>query len=90
MRKQLKPQKLSHKPLFHQELICRDKNFSYQEFEEVFAINIGLAFKSKKDKLNWMSMISEPKGKKASALTRSDLNRLELINTHLANFIDVE
>lgn len=67
-----------------------DKNFSYQEFEEVFAINIGLAFKSKKDKLNWMSMISEPKGKKSSALTRSDLNRLELINTHLANFIDVE
>ena len=67
-----------------------DKNFSYQEFEEVFAINIGLAFKSKKDKLNWMSMISEPKGKKTSALTRSDLNRLELVNTHLANFIDVE
>ncbi len=67
-----------------------DRNFSYQEFEEVFAINIGLAFKSKKDKLNWMSMISEPKGKKTSALTRSDLNRLELINTHLANFIDVE
>ena len=67
-----------------------DKNFSYQEFEEVFAINIGLAFKSKKDKLNWMTLISEPKGKKSSALTRSDLNRLELINTHLANFIDVE
>ena len=67
-----------------------DKNFSHQEFEEVFAINIGLAFKSKKDKLNWMTLISEPKGKKSSALTRSDLNRLELINTHLANFIDVE
>ncbi len=65
-----------------------DKNFSYHEFEEVFAINIGLAFKSKKDKLGWMSLISEPKGKKSSALTRSDLNRLELINTHLANFID--
>lgn len=67
-----------------------DKNFSYQEFEEVFAINIGLAFKSKKDKLNWMTLISEPKGKKSSALTRSDLNRLELINTHLTNFIDAE
>ena len=67
-----------------------DKNFSYQEFEEVFAINIGLAFKSKKDKLNWLTLISEPKGKKSSALTRSDLNRLELINTHLANFIDAE
>lgn len=67
-----------------------EKNFSYQEFEEVFAINIGLAFKSKKDKLGWMALISEPKGKKSSALTRSDLNRLELINTHLANFIDAE
>ena len=67
-----------------------DKNFSYQEFEEVFAINIGLAFKSKKDKLNWMTLISEPKGKKSSALTRSDLNRLELINSHLTNFIDAE
>ncbi len=67
-----------------------EKNFSYKEFEEVFAINIGLAFKSKKDKLYWMSMISEPKGKKSSALTRSDLNRLELINSYLANFIDVE
>lgn len=67
-----------------------EKNFSYQEFEEVFAINIGLAFKSKKDKLGWMALISEPKGKKTSALTRSDLNRLELINAHLANFIDAE
>lgn len=67
-----------------------DKNFSHPEFEEVFAINTGLAFKSKKDKLNWMSMISEPKGKKSSALTRSDLNRLELINTHLAQFINEE
>ncbi len=67
-----------------------DKNFSYQEFEDVFAINIGLNFKSKKDKLYWMSLISEPKGKKSSALTRSDLNRLELINTHLAKFIDAE
>ncbi len=67
-----------------------EKNFSYHEFEEVFAINIGLAFRSKKDKLNWMSMINDPKGKKSSALTRSDLNRLELINTHLANFMDAE
>lgn len=67
-----------------------EKNFSHQEFEEVFAINIGLAFKSKKDKLNWISLISEPKGKKSSALTRSDLNRLELINSHLASFIDAE
>ncbi len=67
-----------------------DRNFSHPEFEEVFAINTGLAFKSKKDKLSWMSMISEPKGKKSAALTRSDLNRLELINAHLANFMEDE
>lgn len=67
-----------------------DKNFSHPEFEEVFAINVGFAFRSKRDKLNWLSLISEPKGKKSSALTLSDLNRLELINTHLSNFIDKE
>lgn len=65
-----------------------DKNFSNPEFEEVFAIDTGLSFKSKKDKLYWMSMISEPKGKKTSALTRSELNRLELINSHLSKFIE--
>lgn len=66
------------------------KNFSYPAFEETFAINLGLSFKSKKDKLAWMSMILEPKGKKSTPMTRSDLNRLELINTHLAKYIDAE
>lgn len=65
-----------------------EKNFNHSEFEEVFAINTGLPFKSKKEKLGWFSLISEPKGKKISALTQSDLNRLELINRHLASFID--
>ncbi len=63
------------------------KNFSYKEFEEAFAINIGLEFKSKKDKLAWINMITETKGKKLIALTRSDLNRLELINAHLAQYM---
>ena len=63
------------------------KNFSYPEFEEVFNINIGLPFKSKTEKLAWLNLIPEGKGKKASALTRSDINRLELINSHLAQFI---
>ena len=65
-----------------------DKNFSHPSFEETFAINIGTGFKSKKDKLGWLSLVSEPKGKKASALTRSDLNQLELINGHLAKYIN--
>ena len=64
-----------------------EKNFSYKEFEEAFAINLGLAFKSKKDKLSWLSLITEPRNKKKSALTRSDLNRLELINNHLQQFV---
>lgn len=63
------------------------KNFSYPEFEEVFSINIGLPFKSKSGKLAWLNLIPESKGKKASALTRSDINRLELVNSHLAQFI---
>ena len=63
------------------------KSFSYPEFEEVFSINIGLPFKSKTEKLAWLNLIPEGKGKKASALTRSDINRLELINSHLAQFI---
>lgn len=63
------------------------KNFSYPEFEEVFSINNGLPFKSKTEKLAWLNLIPEGKGKKASALTRSDINRLELINSHLAQFI---
>lgn len=63
-----------------------DKNFSHPEFEEVFAINIGMPFKSKKEKIAWFSLITETK-KKTVALTRSDLNRLELINTHLEQFM---
>ena len=64
-----------------------EKNFSYKEFEEAFAINLGLSFKTKKDKLSWLSMITEPRNKKKSALTRSDLNRLELINNHLQQYV---
>lgn len=62
------------------------KNFSYPEFEEVFAINTGGPFKTKTDKLAWLSLLNESKNKK-SALTKSDINRLELINRHLQQFI---
>lgn len=65
------------------------KNFSHSVFEDAFAINIGLAFKSKNDKLAWMALITDKK-KKNQALTRSDLNRLELINTHLHNHMPEE
>lgn len=65
-----------------------EKNFSYPDFEEAFAINIGLKFKTKKEKLYWMTLITESKGKKKTALTRSDLNHLELINSHLSKFVE--
>lgn len=63
------------------------KNFSNEEFTTLFAINVGLAFKTKKDKLAWMSMIEQQKGKKAIAMTRSDLNRLWIIREQLHNFV---
>ena len=61
--------------------------YSYDIISEVFGIALTDKATSKKDKLSWMSLITEPKGKKTSALTRSDLNRLELINQHLTNYI---
>lgn len=66
-----------------------DKNFSHDQFEEAFAINIGNPFKSKKDKISWINMVVETK-KKVSALTRSDLNQLEIINTHLQQYMPAE
>lgn len=63
-----------------------NKNFSAPEFEEVFAINIGGSFKTKGDKLAWLNKLRESKNKK-SALTKSDINCLELINRHLQQFI---
>ena len=64
-----------------------NKNFMYPEFESVFAINTGGAFKTKADKLAWFGLLADPKGKK-SALTRSEISRLELINRHLQQFIE--
>ena len=63
-----------------------EDNFTVPEFEEAFAINLGGAFRSRKDKLAWMAMIDEPKGKKKSAITKSDLNKLWIIHNHLAQF----
>ena len=64
-----------------------EKNFSIDKFQEAFAIDLGMGFKSKKDKLYWLSLITEPRNKKKAALTRSDLNRLELINNHLQQYV---
>lgn len=65
-----------------------EDNFSAPEFEEAFAINLGNNFKSRKDKLAWMSMIEEPKGRKKSAITKSDLQKLWMVREHLRQFIE--
>lgn len=64
-----------------------EKNISDPKFSEAFAINVGLPFKTKKEKLAWISMVEQTKGKKEIPLTRSDLNRLWIIREHLHNFV---
>ena len=63
------------------------KNFANEMFANLFAINVGLAFKTKKDKLAWLTMQEQQKGKKAIAMTRSDINRLWIIRDQLHNFV---
>ena len=65
-----------------------EKNFSDESFASAFSINVGDAFKTKKEKLAWLSKIDQPKGKKPAALTRNDINKLWLINDHLSNFVE--
>lgn len=64
-----------------------EKEFSNDIFEKVFAINLGLAFKTKKEKLAWISLIERSKGKKPVAMTQSDVNRLWQIYNHLSNCV---
>lgn len=62
-------------------------NFAHEVFQQRFAINVGDGFKNKGDKLKWMTYIVITSGKKAIPLTQSDLNRLELISSHLSQFV---
>ena len=63
------------------------QNFTYPNFSDVFAIDLNNGFKSKKEKLAWMSLLVEPKNKNGSSLTRSQINQLEIISTHLSKFV---
>ena len=67
-----------------------DKNYSYDKFAEAFGISLSDKATSKKDRLSWISLIEPQKGKKKSAMTKSDVNRLWLIHDHLANFLPSE
>lgn len=62
-----------------------DKNYQSEFVNTRFSIDLGDGFKSKKERLAWLSKIESPKGKKHDALTRNDINKLWLIRDHLAN-----
>jgi len=64
-----------------------EKNYSNDIFSETFGIALTDKATSKKDKLSWISLVEQPKGKKKAALTKSDVNRLWLIRDHLNRFI---
>ena len=67
-----------------------EKNFSNDIFSSVFGIALTDKATSKKEKLNWISLIEKPIGKKKTAMTQSDVNRLWLILDHLSKFIPTE
>lgn len=67
-----------------------DKNYSNDIFAETFGIALTDKATSKKDKLSWISLVDQPKGKKKTALTKSDVNRLWLIEEHLTKYIPNE
>lgn len=63
-----------------------DKYYQTDFISNMFSIDIGDGFKTKKEKLAWLSKIDSPKGKKHDALTRNDINKLWLIRDQLANY----
>ena len=67
-----------------------DKNYPNDVFSSVFGIALTDKATSKKDKLAWLSLIEKPIGKKKTAMTKSDVNRLWLIHDHLNKFVPTE
>ncbi len=62
-----------------------EKNYSHDEFSHAFGIPLTDKDTSKKAKLAWFTLIEPTNGKKHAGLTRSDINRLWLIQQHLSN-----
>lgn len=62
-----------------------EKNFSNEVISNSFSIDLGEGIKTRKEKLAWLSLIEQPKGKKNSALTRDEVNKLWLVLDHLKN-----
>lgn len=67
-----------------------EKNYSHDVFSSVFGIALTDKATSRKDKLAWISLIEKPMGKKKTAMTKSDVNRLWLIHDHLNKFVPTE
>lgn len=67
-----------------------EKNYSNDSFSQTFGIALSDKAVSKKDRLSWLSLVEQSKGKKKTALTKSDVNRLWLIHDHLNQYIPTE
>lgn len=64
-----------------------EKNYSHAVFADTFGIALSDKDTSKKDKLKWITLIEPTKGKTKSGMTRSDVNRLWIIQDHLSKYI---
>ena len=67
-----------------------DINYAHDLISSTFGIALTDKATSKKDKLNWISLIDKPVGRRRTAMTRSDVNRLWLIRNHLSKFVPTE
>ena len=67
-----------------------EKNYNSPQFADAFSINtsVGDSFKTKKERLGWISPINGPKGKKQDAMTQAEIDKLWLIRDHLANYVE--
>ena len=67
-----------------------EKNYNSPQFADAFSINtsVGDSFKTKKERLGWISLINGPKGKKQDAMTQAEIDKLWLIRDHLANYVE--
>ena len=67
-----------------------DKNFPNPIFSSVFGIALSDNATSKKDRTKWISLVEKQIGRRRTAMTKSDVNRLWLIRAHLNQFMPIE
>ena len=67
-----------------------EKNFPNPIFSSVFGIALSDNATSKKDRTKWISLVEKQIGRRRTAMTKSDVNRLWLIRAHLNQFMPIE